>query len=136
MAGGQGEQKEQGFSFTSLDRLHRPAEFSAVMASRMRVTGDCFELRYRHSRRPATEPIKRARLGLIVPKRFAKHAVLRNLLKRLAREAFRHASPSLPPVDIVLRLAKAPSTGAGANPSALRREWRKALDSLLAGVQP
>ncbi|MDR2000893.1 MAG: ribonuclease P protein component [Zoogloeaceae bacterium] len=127
-----GQGKEQEFGF--LDRLHRPAEFSAVMASRARTIGGCFELRYR--RRPLTaagQPVDRARLGLIIPKRFAKRAVLRNLLKRLAREAFRHTR--LPPVDIVLRLAKAPAADAGLGNSALRREWRETLNNLLAGVR-
>lgn len=129
----------QGYGFASLDRLHRPAEFSAVMAGRGRIVDGCFELRYRrHSPASPTNEdpsTARARLGLIIPKRFAKRAVLRNLFKRLAREAFRHAKPDLPPVDIVLRLAKAPLAGDGSDDSILRRKWRKAMDDLLAGVR-
>jgi ribonuclease P protein component len=133
MAGQEG-QREQKFGFGSRDRLHQPAEFSAVMANRARTIGGCFELRYRRrSLAVAGQPTEWARLGLIIPKRFAKRAVLRNLLKRLAREAFRHAC--LPPVDIVLRLVKAPAADAGLGNSALRREWRKTLDDLLAGVR-
>jgi ribonuclease P protein component len=126
---------DQGFGFGTLDRLHRPSEFAAVMASRTRVAGGGFELRYR-LRKPGDPglPAERARLGLIIPKRLAKLSVLRNLLKRLAREAFRNANPGLPPMDMVLRLAK-PALAAGApldRPQ--RRSWRKTMDELLAGV--
>jgi ribonuclease P protein component len=126
---------DQGFRFGTLDRLHRPAEFAAVMASRSRASGGCFELRFR--RRPAADAgggSMQARLGLIIPKRLAKQAVLRNLLKRVAREAFRQAKPDLPPADMVLRLAR-PALAKGRSVDAdLRREWRKTVADLLAGV--
>lgn len=47
-----------------------------------------------------------ARLGLVIAKKLARRAVLRNLLKRLGREAFRQTRADLPPFDLVLRLAK------------------------------
>lgn len=128
-------QSDEGFRFGALDRLHRPAEFAAVMASRARASGGCFELRYR--RRSESEfggVSAQARLGLIIPKRLAKRAVLRNLLKRLAREAFRQAKPGLPPADLVLRLAKPPLAKGLSVDADLRRQWRKSVDELLAGV--
>ncbi len=45
-----------------------------------------------------------AQLGLVVPKRLAKHAVRRNLLKRLIRESFRVRATSLPAGLWVVRL--------------------------------
>lgn len=126
---------DPGRNFGRQDRLLRPEEFAAVMASRSRLSGDCFELRYR-ARLSDDQRIttSRARLGLIVPKRLAKRAVLRNLLKRLAREAFRQAQASLPPMDYVLRLSKPPlASGQAADPSK-RRAWRCSIDNLLAGV--
>jgi ribonuclease P protein component len=126
---------DQGFGFSTLDRLHRPEDYAAVKGSRTRVSGGCFELRYR-LRQPGLpgSPADRARLGLIIPKRLAKRAVLRNLLKRLAREAFRYAMPGLPPMDMVLRLAK-PPLAVGAQLDRLQRQsWRKTMDALLAGV--
>lgn len=45
-----------------------------------------------------------ARLGVVVPKRLVKAAVLRNLIKRLGREQFRLLRPQLPARDLVLRL--------------------------------
>jgi ribonuclease P protein component len=128
-------QSDQGFGFGTLDRLHRPGEFAAVMASRTRVAAGCFELRYR-LRQPGDVALSadRARLGLIIPKRLAKRAVLRNLLKRLAREAFRNANPGLPPMDMVLRLAKPALAVGGQLDRPQRLSWRKTLDELLAGV--
>lgn len=54
----------------------------------------------------------------------AKRAVARNLLKRLAREAFRAMHESLPALDLVLRVT-APLEDVG------RRELRAEIDSLL-----
>lgn len=48
----------------------------------------------------------KARLGLIIPKRFAKQAVLRNLVKRQIREVFRTRITPLPPEDLVVRLVR------------------------------
>lgn len=45
-----------------------------------------------------------AQLGLVVPKRLAKHAVRRNLLKRLIRESFRTRAADLPAGLWVVRL--------------------------------
>lgn len=45
-----------------------------------------------------------ARLGLIIGKRAVRRAHERNMLKRVAREAFRAARGYLPAVDVVLHL--------------------------------
>lgn len=45
-----------------------------------------------------------ARLGLVIPKRFAALAVTRNAIKRVLRETFRHYRADLPPGDMVFRL--------------------------------
>lgn len=66
-----------------------------------------------------------ARIGLIVARRLLKRAVDRNLVKRIAREAFRSVRARLPALDLVLRLAS-PFTALD------RRELRGELDSLLA----
>jgi ribonuclease P protein component len=70
-----------------------------------------------------------ARLGLIVAKRLARRAVQRNLLKRIAREAFRLARPGLPAHDLVLRLTKRPGDLLD---SGARRSWRADIEQLLA----
>jgi ribonuclease P protein component len=123
------------FRFLPRNRLHRPEEFAAVMASRLRVSAGCFELRYlKRLEAPSGPMAGQARLGLIVPKRLAKRAVLRNLIKRLAREAFRGASPVLPPVDVVLRVVRPPLQPGREVDSSLRRSWRRSIDEALAGV--
>ena len=46
------------------------------------------------------------RLGLVLPKRLARQAVFRNVIRRQAREAFRLRAAQLPGLDIVLRLTR------------------------------
>lgn len=112
-----------GSRFRPEDRLRRPEEFAAVLASRQKLRGDWFELRFlRHDN-------SSARLGLVIPKRLARRAVTRNLVKRLAREAFREARMQLPTMDLVLRLARAATP---AMTSELRQDWRREIDGLLA----
>jgi ribonuclease P protein component len=53
-----------------------------------------------------------ARLALIVPKKFAAHAVTRNRIRRLAREAFRLRQAELEGLDCVVRLTQPPVEGA------------------------
>jgi ribonuclease P protein component len=74
-----------------------------------------------------------SRLGLVIPKRLARRAVLRNTIKRQAREAFRHHCETLPTVDIVLRLARWPKEIAilVATPAVLKHILRQEIDLLL-----
>jgi ribonuclease P protein component len=105
-------------------RLHTPAEYAAVFGLRKARRGNCFHLHYR----PGAG--RDARLGLVIPKKHARSAALRNLLKRIAREAFRHAHVDLPVVDLVLRLAKPLDKGA-VHDKTSRRAWRLEIDVLL-----
>jgi ribonuclease P protein component len=52
--------------------------------------------------------VGRARLALIVPKRLAARAVLRNRIRRLVREAFRLGQARIGAQDCVVRLVGAP----------------------------
>jgi len=74
-----------------------------------------------------------ARLGLVIGKKFAPRAVTRNLIKRLAREAFRLRRAELDGWDILLRLHA--KIDRKAMPSAksppLRTLCREEIDSLL-----
>lgn len=45
-----------------------------------------------------------ARLGVVVAKKLAKRANVRNLVKRIARENFRRQRVDLPAMDLVVRL--------------------------------
>jgi ribonuclease P protein component len=116
---------EHAASFRSEQRLHRPEEFSAVMGARRVVRGQCFDLHYRG---PGTAGC--ARLGLIVPKRLARAASLRNAIKRQGREAFRLMAVEIPPCDLVLRLTK-PVRDVRPGDSVLRKAWRTEIETLL-----
>lgn len=126
MAGGAGYRPA---GFPPEYRLRQPQQFSAVFASRRVLRSAHFELRYQ----PSAETT--ARLGLVIAKRFARRAVLRNLLKRLAREAFRQLRPQLGSFDIVLRLTRAPTLDLAADVVTCRdrrRVWRQEIEALLA----
>ena len=68
------------------------------------------------------------RFGQIVPKRHARRAVSRNLIRRQGRAAFEHHAPRLAPGDWFLRLRapfpvqQYPSAASAALKSAVRRE--------------
>ncbi|HSD37379.1 MAG TPA: ribonuclease P protein component [Rhodocyclaceae bacterium] len=80
-------------------RVRKTDEYSSVFAFRRSIRGRYFVLHYRPGK-------DLARLGLVMAKKLARHAVTRNLLKRLAREHFRHIRASLPAHDLALRLAQ------------------------------
>lgn len=63
------------------------------------------------------------RLGLAVAKKHVPTAVRRNLIKRLAREQFRHLKPGQSPLDIVILSRPAAR-------SATREQLRQALEQL------
>jgi ribonuclease P protein component len=122
------ESQDLGFSFSSKHRLHTANDFSLVFSARRVLRGDYFNLHYLAAR-PASLPAEAgARIGLVVAKKLARRAVQRNLLKRLAREAFRHAHAQLPPYDLILRLSR---PAAGHLKVETRRAWRADIDQLL-----
>ena len=81
-------------------RLLTPAQFAAVFSARRVLRGEHFALHYRPN------DLATARIGFVIPKKQARFAVLRNAVKRQARELFRQRCASLPPLDLVLRLAQ------------------------------
>jgi len=101
-------------------RLHRPAEFAAALKGRWIGKGPWLVLSAGRAAAvvgatdtdaqataaqdvpPRAPP--QARLGLIIGKRLAPHAVTRNALKRVIREAFRLRRHALPARDYVVRL--------------------------------
>lgn len=69
-----------------------------------------------------------ARLGLVIPKKLAHAAVLRNAIKRQAREVFRRRRFALPAQDVVLRLI-----GPVAAPD--KAAWRAEIAALFDRLQ-
>ena len=116
---------ERAASFRAAQRLHQPQEFSAVMAARRVVRGEFFALHYRLA---STGGV--SRLGLIVPKRLARAASLRNAIKRQGREAFRLLKVEISPCDLVMRLTRQ-IKGVNARDSSQRKIWRSELENLL-----
>ncbi|HRP65666.1 MAG TPA: ribonuclease P protein component [Thauera sp.] len=87
---------DQGFR--SAHRLHKTDEYSSVFAFRRALRGRFYMLHYRPN------ALDTARLGVVVAKKLAKRAKVRNLVKRIAREIFRRHREALPPMDLVVRL--------------------------------
>jgi ribonuclease P protein component len=105
-------------------RLHTPADFGVVFSQRRVLRADRFSLHYRPNDGTT------ARLGLVVAKKLARRAVLRNAIKRISRDVFRRLRPGLPMMDLVLRLTKPLAALDTATRSALRTE----IEALLARV--
>lgn len=109
-----------------------PGEYAAVFKGRRVIRGERFDLHYlldvAAPRDGATGGS--VRLGLVVPKRMAKAAVLRNTVKRQAREAFRHMAAELPAADLVLKLGRS-LQGVKPTDAAQRRQLRAEIEALL-----
>jgi ribonuclease P protein component len=112
--------------FPKAARLLKTDEFSSVFRLRPWSRSAHFVLYGRPTGKPA-------RLGLVIAKKFAPRSVTRNLLRRLAREAFRLNRAELDGFDILLRLhakfdRKAWPSGAS---GALRSVCRAEIDQLI-----
>ena len=86
-------------SFPKAARLLKTDEFSSVFRLRPWSRTEHFVVYGRPTGGPA-------RLGLVIGKKFAPRSVTRNLVRRLAREAFRLQQVELHGWDILLRLHK------------------------------
>jgi ribonuclease P protein component len=111
-----------GFPRTA--RLLVPADFKACFGSGLRLAARYFRAHYLFAERP--------RLGLAVSRKVDRRAVVRNRIKRTARDSFRSARGGLPPVDLVL-LARHEAAQASAEElqADLASLWRR-----LAALKP
>lgn len=89
-------------TFPATARLHSPTEYAQALKGRRIARGALFVVT--SPRSPNSEQAPQARLGLIIPKRYANKAVTRNAIKRVIRESFRHTRAQLMPTDYVFRL--------------------------------
>ncbi len=101
--------------FRRSDRLRKPEEFQHCFTQGLRVSGRCFRLHVSFTHAP--------RLGLAVSRKVDTKAVIRNRIKRVARDSFRLVRAELPTADFVL-VAKREAA------SATTAELRADLDSL------
>ena len=90
-------------SFTKAERLLHPNEFKRVFDNPIKKIHSEHLLLFIQT--GVTEQTH-ARLGLAITKKKVKLAVMRNRLKRLSREIFRHTAPTLGSVDVVLIVKK------------------------------
>jgi ribonuclease P protein component len=111
--------------FARVRRIVKTDEFSSVFRLRPAQKTTHFVL---HA---VPNELTHARLGVVAAKRFAPRAATRNTIKRVTRELFR-VTP-LPPIDYVVRLAKAVNTKTGpATTTALKAALRVELTKLFA----
>lgn len=111
------------FSFRSNVRLKTPAEYRAVFQDPIRSRSSFFTIL-------ATPNNKEVpRLGLVISKRYAKTAVIRNRIKRLIRENFRHHKALLTGLDIAVLMRCSVSQKITANEVNLRldKQWKEII---------
>lgn len=94
---GWGVECNRSNGFNKAQRLLTPSDYAWVFAHAKRLHSEHFSLIVRahddiNQHAPDTSPSNKslARLGLAISKKHAKTAVLRNIIKRTAREVFRH----------------------------------------------
>jgi ribonuclease P protein component len=107
--------------FPSAFRLRKTDEYSSVFAFRRAYKGRYLIVHYRPNE------LLTARLGVVVAKRLARRANVRNLVKRIVREQFRKNRAVLPPLDLVVRLQ---ASVEGASRQMIHADMLQLLDRL------
>jgi ribonuclease P protein component len=99
--------------------LHQPAEFRVVRQRGRRFSDAYFTVSVlaNHESHP--------RLGLAIATKSCGNAVVRNLIKRLARESFRLSQYDLPAVDVTIAVREAARLASpGALRASLAKHWK------------
>ena len=106
-------------------RLTRTDEFSSVFGFRRAIRGQLLMLHYL----PQTDAGGKARLGLVIGKKFVRGAVGRNRIKRQIRERFRLQHDRLQGHDLIVRvIARAERVD--------RQQIAAEIDRLFAKLRP
>lgn len=84
----------------TLVMLKKTDEFSSVFSFRKRFSSHFFVVHYKPS---LSQPM---RVGFVVAKKVAKHAVDRNYMRRVLRELCRHGLLDSPAADVVIQVQK------------------------------
>jgi ribonuclease P protein component len=123
--------------------LGDPAAFQAALSTRPVARSEHFVLHHAQlstaNDRPEAKAVEECMaVGLVVPKRHARRAVTRNLIKRQARSAFDARAASMRAGHWVLRLRAPydPKQFVSAASPALRGSVRDELARLLGGMAP
>ncbi|MFZ9573259.1 MAG: ribonuclease P protein component [Limnohabitans sp.] len=131
-----------------MDHLRHRADFQAVMAAEVVSRTPHFVLHRRLANTkppipaadamctPADSPIKRSRVGAVLPKRLARRAVTRNALKRQIYNVMTAFESRLPLGDHVVRLRAPFDRGqfVSATSAQLKQAARLELEQLLSRV--
>ncbi|WP_395790862.1 ribonuclease P protein component [Aquimonas sp.] len=112
-------------------RMHLPREFSRCLDSGKRMGGAFY--RCTALAQPESEANPRPRIGFAVSRKVDKRAVVRNRIKRVAREFFRQQRNLLPPGDYVFMGRR---EAALATPQQLRDDLMRLLPRLCALKAP
>jgi ribonuclease P protein component len=110
--------------FRPQHRLLAAKDYSEVFAARRVLRGVMFAMHYRPNALP------HPRLGLVIPKKQARAAVLRNAVKRQTRELFRRRRDSLPAFDLILRLAQPLDRPKRVIDKQAKAAWRAEINAL------
>ena len=88
----------QGFGLPTSRKILKADAYASALRMRVCAQTADFALHFCATSRRFPAPLTQAwaQLGLVVPKKLAKRAVLRNIIKRLAREHFRLRADTLP----------------------------------------
>jgi ribonuclease P protein component len=119
-------------------RLRAARDFEACRTPQFRASSRWVGLAARSAEPDGDPAAAQVRIGVTAGKRMARKAVQRNLVKRILREAARHALPQLAGcagarrVDVVLRLKDAFPTARELPLAAFRRALRADADAVLA----
>ena len=116
-----------GAAFPRAARLLQPEDF--VRALKMRAHRGRFIWVYRRAEPGSANETPRPRLGLMIGKKNARTAALRNAVKRRIREQFRLRQTALPASQYVVRLSIAITTK---DVRAVIAEWTGALEHDIA----
>ena len=116
-----------GAAFPRAARLLQPDDF--VRALKTRAHRGRFIWVYRRAEPGSANEAPRPRLGLMIGKKNARTAVLRNAVKRRIREQFRLRQTALPASQYVVRLSMAITT---TDVGAVIAEWTGALEHDMA----
>lgn len=84
----------------TLAMLKKTDEFSSVFSFRKRFSSHFFVVHYKPN------PEQLMRVGFVVAKKVAKHAVDRNYMRRVLREVCRHGVHESPAVDVIIQVQK------------------------------
>ena len=116
-----------GASFPRAARVLESDDFARALKTR--AQRGRFLWVYRQSVEQSVAQAPRAQLGLMIGKRYARTAVLRNAVKRRLREQFRVRQNALQPSQYVVRLSLSITTK---DVAAVIAEWTATLDRYIA----